>query len=295
MIYVPIKDGLGNQMFGYAYYLYLKSKDKEVRLLWRDFSCGVHHHGVELKRAFPQCEVKVPFYLPLYLLFDFLANRIPLFKRQIFKLIEKADKKRLIYTQQNPFSFDNFSFEENKDYVMRGSWQNKSYLEGIRPLLLSQFKVDENKVIDSSRLQEIRSSQSVSIHVRRGDYLNPKNAGLQTIRSTDYFFKAIEIIEAECGKNCIFYIFSDDIAWCRQQFKGDKFRFVTENVGRDSYLDLFLMSQCKCNIISNSTFSWWGAWLNNHENKIVVAPSLWTREGVTSSSFCPSDWIFINA
>ncbi len=112
------------------------------------------------------------------------------------------------------------------------------------------------------------SDNTCSIHVRRGDYLNSPNH--HPVQNMNYYMKAIK----QMPKDSIFLIFSDDISWCKANFPDvpEKFIFVEGNA---DYEDLLLMSLCKNNIMCNSTFSWWGAWLNKNPNKKVIAPSVW--------------------
>ena len=118
-------------------------------------------------------------------------------------------------------------------------------------------------------------NNSVSIHVRRGDYLNGYYfETLGKICDIDYYKRAIALINKEVN-DPYFYIFSDDPGYVAENLKIENATYVDFNRGRDSWQDMYLMSQCKHNIIANSTFSWWGAWLNTNLNKIVIAPNRW--------------------
>lgn len=118
---------------------------------------------------------------------------------------------------------------------------------------------------------------SVSVHIRRGDYLLRKHSKIHGLCSLEYYLQAIQFIKSK-SKDPVFYFFSDDIPWARENFCNPSYKFVDCNSGSNSCLDLYLMSQCKHNIIANSTFSWWGAWLNRNKEKIVVAPSVWFND-----------------
>lgn len=139
----------------------------------------------------------------------------------------------------------------------------KDYEDEIRNLFMSY---DINMSDDIKQL--LSSENTCSIHVRRGDYLNSPNH--HPTQSMNYYMKAIK----QMPKDSVFLIFSDDIEWCKQNFPNlpEKFKFIE---GNKDYEDLYLMSHCKNNIICNSTFSWWGAWLNKNKDKIVIAPSVW--------------------
>lgn len=139
----------------------------------------------------------------------------------------------------------------------------KDYEDEVRDLFMSYEVEIDDKIRDL-----LEKENTCSIHVRRGDFLKyPNNHPVQNM---NYFMKAIK----QMPKDSIFLIFSDDIEWCKQNFPDlpEKFRFIE---GNKDYEDMYIMSHCKNNIICNSTFSWWGAWLNKNPNKIVVAPTNW--------------------
>jgi hypothetical protein len=134
--------------------------------------------------------------------------------------------------------------------------------------ILELFKIDDetNQKL-FNKYGEILNLDTCSIHVRRGDYLGLQNH--HPIQPIEYYQKAINII----GEEKHFLIFSDDIKWCEENFSFLKNKtFVSENL---DYEDLYLMSMCNNNILANSTFSWWGAWMNQNENKQVIIPSKW--------------------
>lgn len=295
MIQVPIKDGLGNQMFCIAYASWLKSKGMSVKYSYLEYLCGVHHHGVELARAFPAAGFTVPFYVRFFLWLNILANKFRPFKLLVFKCINYLNRNYPTYVQQNPYEFVELDFPADKDVLVRGSWQNFRYAELVQDELRQLFRFDESAVKNTKILNAIRCTESVSLHIRRGDYLKSSNSALCVIKDADYYAKCMSFVQGRTQKECTFFVFSDDLDWCRKTFDGDNFVFVADNMGDNSYLDMFLMSQCKHNIIANSTFSWWGAWLNANPNKIVCAPSCWTNDGVESSTFCPPSWNFIDA
>jgi hypothetical protein len=167
-----------------------------------------------------------------------------------------------------------------------GWWQDKRYfLDTIKELHFVEPVLDETNI---SLLTDISSSDSVSIHVRRGDYLEPKNAkqygGICTL---EYYKKAIAIIKSHY-KDPNFYIFSNDIEWCKENLDIDKADFVNNNKGKDSWLDMFLMSKCSANILANSSFSYWGAIMNKNDN-IVVYPGKWFND--ETPNIFPDNWI----
>jgi hypothetical protein len=149
-----------------------------------------------------------------------------------------------------------------------GHFQSEKYFTNYKTEILKLFEIDDTtKNYLLEKYGVIINQDTCSIHIRRGDYL-----GLPThhpTQSIDYYKNAIQIV----GEKKHFLVFSDDIEWCKENFNFlNNKTFISDN---KDYEDLYLMSLCKNNIIANSTFSWWGAWLNNNENKKVIIPSKW--------------------
>lgn len=139
-------------------------------------------------------------------------------------------------------------------------------------------------------LSLIKTACSVSIHVRRGDYLDDLNLGIfGDICSKEYFQKAVSKIYT-IFDNPHFFVFSNDLQWCMENLKLSSVTYVSGNIGPSSWKDMYLMTNCSHNIISNSTFSWWGAWLNPNPDKVVICPTRFTRDD-TGLSIYPAEWI----
>jgi len=176
-----------------------------------------------------------------------------------------------------------------------GYWQSEKYFKSIEGVLRTELEYkavlnDENALL----LHDIISNESISVHIRRGDYLSVKvNSKLFSTCSIDYYMHAVNYFLNKYS-NSVFYIFSDDIDWAKSNFIGDRFRIIDNNFDNPE-IDLYLMSKCKHNIIANSSFSWWGAWLNSNPNKIVFAPQSWYKNKLNESTkdLIPSDWIMI--
>jgi len=173
-----------------------------------------------------------------------------------------------VYQERNfKFNTEVLSLPPNTD--LYGYFQDERYFKEDRDLLLSVLKFKEEY---ESIAQEFISGidpacQKVSIHIRRGDYtLYPNH---HPVCSRDYYQTAMGKFAPDVVK---FLVFSDDIEWCREEFKGDQFIFVDSG---SPYSDLKIMTMCDHHIIANSSYSWWGAWLNTKENKRVIAPSSW--------------------
>ena len=207
----------------------------------------------------------------------------------IFRKIEFSDSLSYQITlQEQGFNYTIIP-KVDKSLKLLGYYQSEKYFIDHKNEISSLFEIDNNT---SSYLQNKYSNllkeNTCSIHIRRGDYVHLQNH--HPLLSIDYYKEAIRII----GEDVNYLIFSDDISWCEinLDFIPNK-TFITGNL---DYQDLYLMSMCKNNIIANSSFSWWGAWLNNHENKIVVSPKKWFGPAYSTyntNDLYPQKWIKI--
>ena len=141
-------------------------------------------------------------------------------------------------------------------------------------------------------LEKIKSTEAVAVHFRRGDYTKKRVADKYGSCSVEYYKNAVEYI-AEKYPNPEIFFFSDDIEWVKENLKFPyNCSYVANNTGDKSFEDLRLMSCCKHNVIANSSFSWWGAWLNNNKDKIVVAPKKWLQDSsFAQDDIVPKAWI----
>lgn len=177
-------------------------------------------------------------------------------------------------------------------YLM-GYWQSEKYFSDCADQIRHDFEFAPPLTSMNARLAEqMRVEPSVSLHVRRGDYVsNPRASATHGVCSLDYYRDAVRFI-AERVVNPHFYVFSDDVDWVRDNLKLEfSHEYVNHNQGQESYNDMRMMSLCKHNIIANSSFSWWGAWLNVRRDKIVVAPKRWFANEISSQDLMPSDWM----
>ena len=169
-----------------------------------------------------------------------------------------------------------------------GYFQSEKFFISQRKQILDLFSptMDIQKYIDGN-YRKLLENNSCAIHVRRGDYIDLPNH--HPVLTVDYYKKAIASIHVDYPMTN-FLVFSDDIDWCKGVFRGDRFTFIE---GEKDYIDLYIMSQCKNNIIANSTFSWWGAWLNKNKNKKIVAPKKWFGSLISHNTkdLIPKEWI----
>lgn len=183
------------------------------------------------------------------------------------------------YYPERTFAFDPLVFEQKGSIYFDGDWQCEKYFSHIADEIRAEVTPVKALSAGTEKTRnEIRSANAVSLHVRRGDYVtDPLAATMHGVCSMDYYAAAIAHIE-ENVENPHFFIFSDDYAWSVENFKHLKHP-VTCIKGSEAsdYEDLALMSSCRHHIIANSSFGWWGAWLNPRPDKIVIAPKVWFR------------------
>jgi hypothetical protein len=275
---VRVIGGLGNQMFQYAFYLALKKKYANVKLDIGDF--GYYKlHNYQLEKVFDLKEIKHSFN------FNSLWMRI----------IRKGIKIDVI--KEDPLYHPEV-LELSGWVYYSGYWISEEYFKEVENEVREAFKF-KGKLVDKNKdvAERIYNCNSVSIHIRRGDYLetniNRKIYG--DICTLNYYEKAVEMINQKV-ENPSFFIFSNDIDWCKENLKVINAEYIDWNTGEDSYRDMQLMSLCKSNILANSTFSWWGGWLNENKEKNVVVPSRFFNDILPSNmdTLVPKDWIKID-
>lgn len=286
---IYIFDGLGNQMFQYAFYKKMKKLYKNVYGNLDSFKRDKKiHNGYELYNIFG---IKID---EKKIILDGFFSRVRLKKLTIIhRIIHKILKKLKLIMYLEDW---NETIEEklNSNYIYyTGSWQSEKFFKDISDEIRKDFSFP--RVLDKKNLEiveKIKNSNSVSIHIRRGDYLEDK--ALNGLASLEYYKSSVKYI-GEKVKNPHFFIFSNDIEWCKQNLDLENCCYIDWNKGKESYRDMQLMSLCKHNIIPNSTFSWWGAWLNNNPEKIVIAPEKWFNDCTNwnYSNIVPDEWIKI--
>ena len=180
------------------------------------------------------------------------------------------------------------------DTYLHGYFQSEKYFIQIVDVLRRDLAFKTPPSAENQRwLENINQSNSVSLHVRRGDYMAAK--GAYAVCDQDYYKRAVEHIAHHSQSDPEIFVFSDDPAWAKENIKlGCKTRFSTHNGAAKHYEDMRLISRCKHNITANSTFSWWGSWLNKNPDKIVVAPKAWLgKQKLQNPDITPENWVRI--
>ena len=263
MIRVIIQGGLGNQMFEYASAYALAQKANSDIVIDTSF--------IDVYGGRSWCRQYELGIFALSQNTQVIHNRRLLVRvlPRISQYCRKHNKFQL-----GRYLFDTENYSDNRRSLVLCSYFLYCHLfEPYRNELLQQFAfVQVPNAANSQLIQQMQSCQSVSVHIRRGDYLTEENKRMFWTPSVEWYRQAMEQISTQVQQPT-WYFFSDDIEWVKQQFADvQNAIFVDINHGADSYNDMRLMSQCKHNIIANSTFSWWGAWLNTNPDKIVIAP-----------------------
>lgn len=265
---ILFQGGLGNQMFQYANALAVRQKHPFSLMLF-DCNRSVETHGGLL----------------IFDLFDIKEKG----RLSRYKVIKQYLPKLLSAYRQDDYDGSRTGRCLSRRYM--GFYQSEKYFARCSDKVRKTFRFNTAKLNTKSieAARQMANQQCLSIHIRRGDYLNEN--GKYDTYSLDYYHQGLQYIEQRVG-SCIPYIFSDDIDWCRANLPLPNAVYVDWNDGADSWQDMYLMSRCSHNIIANSTFSWWGAWLNPNAGKIVVAPKQWTSDS-NKSDIIPSSWIKI--
>lgn len=277
-------------MSQYALYLSKRRFCKRCFPLY-DPSFATIHNGFELENIFgikyPDGARTALFRFALRVLRHFRARRRARSILDILRIRELREtpnydfQSSILYNEHIGFTF----------YF--GGWHSEKYFADIRPLLLQTFRFpksnDEEFLTIKSLIQN--DPHSVSMHIRRGDYLvkTTSHWDFSGIATLEYYQRAIAYIKS-INTSPTFYIFSDDINWCKDNLKGLNAVFVTCNTGTHSWRDMQLMSLCHQHINANSTFSWWGAWLCQHSDSITICPKDFIRTMKTKDIY-PETWI----
>jgi len=289
-IYSYLQGGLGNQMFQYAIARALSEHYQSTFLLDRSW------FDVPQSETTPR-----PYQLDL-LKIQNVANNNLVFPKKPNKLVKALQgfipANPIVYYQQNAFEFDPSLFRlkrlAERNLFLFGYWQAYPYMEAIRPILQTEFKTKASAPDHyQSYLEFIRSSESVMLHIRRGDYVNsPSAAKFHGVLPLSYYQQAIEVLLLE-KPDSHFFIFSDDLPWAKEALpKNLKITFVENALQADAAAqELQLMTECKHHIIANSSLSWWGAWLRQDGKGLVFAPNRWISDNsLDLSNLLPSSW-----
>lgn len=286
MIILNLKGGLGNQMFEYGLGRYLSRKNKtDLKFSIGHYDAGWGNYDLSafnIEEKFATSEE----------ISHFKKFQKKTGRRWFLYNLFVADGTK--YIQEKYFHFDPDILELKDNTYLDGWWQTEKYFSDIRDVLLKDFTLKQplsgkNKDVAG----KITTANSVSIHIRRKDFVtNPKTNHIHGALPKEYYDKALAYISSRI-ENLALFVFSDDIPWVRENLS---FHFETVYIDwndKSPHEDIRLMSLCQHNIIANSAFSWWGAWLNPAKDKIVIAPKRWFANAskCDTKDIIPKNWI----
>lgn len=272
---VKISGGLGNQMFQYAFSLALKNAgNNDVKLDLSAYRRKSDYKGIDL--------VHNGFELTELFDVDFQEaseNEVSTLSYQPSSLLNRFLRK--YFTKKTHFIDKQFSFQpdllipNDNDIYLEGNWQSEKYFVSIEEKIRKAFIFKKKLSSETDMIANELGCNCASIHIRRGDYLNTQT---MNVCGKNYYINAINKMITLTPIDELL-VFSDDMDWCRNELKleifGFKIVYVDWNKFDNSWQDMFLMSKCRNHIIANSSFSWWGAWLDPNKNKIVICPEIW--------------------
>jgi hypothetical protein len=304
MIMARIMGGLGNQLFQYA-----AGKSLAARL-GAELCLDVTWFKSNKQRVFHLPFLNIESRLATRKEIQYFIDR-PVFMDRLHKWIHpdaamdarrpsdhsrRHEKPRTarkgLYYKEPHFHYDKAFQSLSGDVCLDGYWQSEKYFQSIAGVIRKQFTV--RTAPDAKNLefaQGITSCESVGLHLRRGDYAtNPELHLVHGLCDAQYYFQAVKHLLSELQAP-EFFVFTDDPEWARQNLQiPSPFVVVDHNGAQRDYEDLRLLSLCKHTIMANSTFSWWGAWLNANKSKRVIAPGRWFRVEMDESDLIPDGW-----
>lgn len=291
MIVIKLQGGLGNQMFQYAFASILAKKKNTKILIDNSF-----FNRVEKIKGFTPRRFELSIFNNPYV----MASDSDIVSFYHLSKINKVRRKLgfhypKIYNEPS-FDFQSDALSIKSPVYLKGYFQSCKYLVGYENFIRKLFSFPINKLdeINKDLLIKIKNSNSIAIHIRRGDYVSDKvTAEYHGSCGLDYYLEAIELLVSK-NKEFTFVFFSDDSDWVKEQFKDLPFSkiFIDHNKNEDSWKDMFLMSSCSHNVIANSSFSWWAAWLNENPEKKVIAPKEWFKiKDLNTQTLLPEEWI----
>ena len=284
MIISKIIGGLGNQLFQYA----------------AGRSLALHHNtGLRLDTEdFDEYKLRNFDLNAFHTEFE-PASSEEVKKRHHRNFLKKINDRIGPYSTRNYFREKFFHF--HKDFFkypdntyLKGYWQSEKYFQPYKNIIQSELQI-KNEFVQSIKpfSAELLKKQTVSLHIRRGDFTNAAANNMHGVLSLEYYKNALSLINSKISDYQL-YIFSDDIAWVKENLRQENAVYVSGELTKTHFEDLYLMSQCRHNIIANSSFSWWGAWLNNNPDKMVIAPKNWFNKGPKDTyDLFPEGWIKI--
>lgn len=294
MIVLKLCGGLGNQMFQYAFARMVSIKKHQKLYIDCKFYKSKNNFVTQRNIEIFNFPIKATALndARFYIIFLYL---VIILKKKFITLFNLNNRLNTFYLTD--FDTDFFNFDKklsSNNIIIDGYWQSEIYFNKITKYLINEYNFTFNVVSDKIAF-DIQANQSVSLHVRRGDYITNSITNLTHGSCTiDYYMNALSFISNKI-LNFKLYIFSDDIDWVVNNFNLRNYNFlIVSGLNYSSINEMQLMSICKHNIIANSSFSWWAAWLNQNEEKIVISPKKWFANEELNKNrhfITPENWV----
>jgi len=291
MIITKLQGGLGNQMFQYAAGRSLANRhNTQLKIDISKFRYSKHREYN-----------LIPFNIIENLASKNDLLRIKMPSSAIGNLLVNINltfsgNQPIDFKKESVFHFDSDFLNLHDNVYLEGYWQSEKYFKSIEGIIRNEFSIKiPPDPINQNFITDVLKCNSVSLHIRRGDYISdPKAMKIHGVLGIDYYSEALERIEQKVNCPKIF-VFSDNIQWAMDNLKTNlPLQFIDHNKGDKSFEDLRIMSNCKHHIIANSSFSWWGAWLCSNPAKIVISPRKWFNQSTNDTKdLCPDMWIKI--
>ena len=284
MVIVKLMGGLGNQMFQYAAARVL-SKGK----IYFDYSFLDNNNISSENFSARKFELHIFCGLKVRQLNSY-AKRLLLTtnkKYDTLKFLLPSRLRKVVYITDENIVDSLKKKHHNSILYLTGYFQNPTYFNQIRKSLIDEFNFPKLDYKFGLLLIEIENLNSVAIHIRRGDYLQANINKYHGVLPITYYKRAVSYID-ERVIDPVYFIFSDDPTWCAENFTFLENKIIVSDANK-AWVDMYLISKCKHQIIANSSFSWWGAWLNDFNEKIIITPKNWFNS--TETNIIPKEWI----
>lgn len=268
LVVIQLSGGMGNQMFQYALYLQLKALGRNVKIDDKTEYVG-RENARPIRLEVFGAKYVTPTEEEMLCLTDSYVDTISKIRRKL------TGRKTALYQEKSP-AYDSMVLEKERAYLA-GWWQSEKYFYDVKEEVREAFTFKNITLSEEMKAYKnaMENSNSVSVHIRRGDYLDVDEV-YGGICTEAYYQKAMKKMEEELP-DCQFFIFTNDVPWAKEHMQGEKITVVEGNDEDAGYLDMYLMTRCKHYILANSSFSWWGCYLNSFKDKKVIAPKIWAN------------------
>lgn len=266
LVVIQLSGGMGNQMFQYALYLQMKALGKNVKIDDKTEYIG-RGNARPIRLDVFGAKYATPTEVEMLCLTDSYMDLVSKIRRKL------TGRKTALYSEKNQL-FDEEVLKKDRAYLA-GCWQSEKYFADIKESVREAF-IFKNVKLSEKMLeyeQQMLKTNSVSLHIRRGDYLEVSDV-YGEICTPEYYAKAMKQME-EWNPDCHFFVFTNDVQWVKENYHQNNLTIVEGNDEDAGYIDMYLMTKCKHYILANSSFSWWGCYLNPSKEKRVIVPKQW--------------------